>query len=278
MRWIPPAEEEAGWPCGASVSNQRRLGSTVKMNHPQVVLITGGASGIGMGLARAFHARGATVIIAGRNLPPLQAVAARHPGMHTELVDVADAHSVAALVERVALDHPGLNVLVNNAGIQQLLDFSSETSPDAASIAREIDTNLKGLIQMSAAFLPLLKRQPAARLVQVGSALSYVPLTAAPIYSATKAAVHSFTVSLRRQLAGGTVKVIEIIPPVVETGLHRGQTRKPPNALPLDAFVKDAMAGLDADKEEIAVGLARVLRIAHRIAPGLFLSIINKAG
>ena len=150
------------------------------------------------------------------------------------------------------------------------------TPPDAATIAREIDTNLKGLIHVSAAFLPLLSRQTAARLVHVGSGLGYVPLAAAPVYSATKAAVHSFTISLRRQLAGSSVQVIEIIPPVVETGLHRGQARKPPNAMPLADFVKASMAGLDAGKAEIAVGLAKVLRIAHRIAPGLFLNIVNK--
>jgi uncharacterized oxidoreductase len=252
------------------------------MNPPEpdavrdVVLVTGGGSGIGMALAQAFHARGATVIIAGRNRMSLQAVAAACPGMLVEEVDVASAASVEALSTRVTEAHPGLNVLVNNAGIQQLLDFAGATPPDALAIAREIDTNLKGLVHVSAAFLPLLRRQRTARLVHVGSGLGYVPLAAAPIYSATKAAVHSFTISLRLQLAGSPVKVIEIIPPVVATGLHRGQTRRPPNAMPLDDFARAAMAGLDAGRTEIAVGLAKVLRIAHRIAPGLFLRIINK--
>lgn len=129
---------------------------------------------------------------------------------------------------------------------------------------------------MSNAFLPILKRQPAARLVHVGSGLGFVPLTAAPVYSATKAAVHSFSISLRRQLRGSTVRVIEVIPPVVETGLHPGQNRKPPNAMELEPFVARVMAGLDGGRDEIAVGLARVLRIAQRAAPGLFLNIVNK--
>jgi uncharacterized oxidoreductase len=159
----------------------------------EYVLVTGGGSGIGMGLAQAFHARGATVVIAGRNRASLDTVALRHPGMMVEVVDVADPASVEALVERVTARHPNLNLLINNAGIQQALDFAGETPPEIATIAREIDTNLKGLIHVSAAFLPLLRRQPSARLVHVGSGLAYVPLALAPVYSATKAAVHSFT-------------------------------------------------------------------------------------
>ena len=242
----------------------------------EYVLVTGGGSGIGMGLAQAFHARGATVIIAGRNRASLDTVALRHPGMMVEVVDVADPASVEALVERVTARHPGLNLLINNAGIQQALDFAGETPPEIATIAREIDTNLKGLIHVSAAFLPLLRRQPSARLVHVGSGLAYVPLALAPVYSATKAAVHSFTISLRHQLASTSVRVIEILPPVVDTALHRGLAQKPPNAMSLPRFVKAAMAGLDAGTPEIVVGLAKVLKVAQRVAPGLFLKVVNK--
>ena len=166
--------------------------------------------------------------------------------------------------------------LSNNAGIQQIVDFTQGEAHDPSILAREIDINLKGLVLVSNAFLPLLKRQPSARLIHIGSGLGFVPLAAAPVYSATKAAVHSFTISLRQQLRASSVKVIEIIPPVVETELHAGQTRKPPGAMPLHAFVKASMAGLKSGREEIPVGLARVLKIAARIAPGLFLKIINK--
>jgi uncharacterized oxidoreductase len=240
-----------------------------------IVLITGAASGIGRGLAEALHARGALVIAAGRNRTALDAVAAACPGMIAEVVDVADATSVAALAARMAEAHPALNVLINNAGMQQLLDFTGDP-PDPAAIAHEIDTNLTGLVQMTAAFLPLLRRQKTARIVQVGSGLGFVPLAAAPVYSATKAAVHSFCISLRHQLRGTGVQVVEIIPPVVETALHRGQSRKPPGAMPLERFVQAALAGLDAGRDEITVGLARVLRVASRALPGLFLRIINK--
>jgi uncharacterized oxidoreductase len=243
---------------------------------PAVALVTGGGAGIGAGLAAALHGRGTKVIIAGQTAGKLAAVAARYPGMETEVVDVADAGAVADLASRLSSRHPGLDLVVNNAGIQTLFDFTRPELQDPALIAREIDVNLKGLIQVSNTFLPLLKQQATARLVHVGSGLGYVPLAAAPVYSATKAAVHSFSISLRLQLADSIVQVVEIIPPVVTTELHRGQTRKPPGAMPLDRFVTDAMAGLDAGHDEIAVGLAKVLRIASRIAPGMFLRIINK--
>lgn len=244
------------------------------MTKAEVVLITGAGSGIGRGLAEAFHARGATVIAAGRSRPALEAVAAACPGMAVEVVDVADAGSITALAGRVAAAYPGLTMLVNNAGIQRLQDFAG-AGPDAGEIAEEIDINLTGLIRMTAAFLPLLRAQPKARLVNVGSGLGLVPLAAAPVYSATKAAVHSFCLSMRVQLRGTGVQVVEIIPPVVETALHRGQSRKPPGAMSLADFVTAAMAGLDRGRDEIAVGRARALRIGSRIAPEVFLRIIN---
>lgn len=240
------------------------------------VLITGGGSGIGAGLAAAFHARGAKVIIAGQTVSRLEALAARHPGMEVETVDVAEPEQVAALAARIAERHPRLDTVINNAGIQTEISFAGAASIDPALLAREVDVNLKGLLYVSNAFLPILKRQPKARLIHIGSGLGYVPLASVPVYSATKAAVHSFTISLRRQLRGSSVQIVEIIPPVVETDLHRGQTRKPPNAMTLDAFVKSAMAGLDADRNEIRVGLAKVLAVMSRVAPGLFLNIVNK--
>jgi len=243
----------------------------------KTVLVTGGGSGIGAGLAAAFHARGSSVIIAGRSRARLEAVAARHPGMVVEEVDVADPAQVAGLADRVLAAWPALDAVVNNAGIQTLLDFRGGASFDAATLGGEVDVNLKGLLYVTNAFLPHLLARPAATLVQVGSGLGYVPLAAAPVYSATKAAVHSFTISLRRQLRGSSVRVVELIPPVVETELHRGQTRRPPRAMPLDAFVTAAMAGLDAGREEIPVGLAKVLRVGSRIAPGAFLNIVNRA-
>jgi uncharacterized oxidoreductase len=243
----------------------------------RVILVTGGGSGIGAGLASAYHARGAEVVIAGRTAEKLASVAARHPGMDTEVVDVADVAQVAEMVARVLSRHPGLDTVVNNAGVQQLLDFRADAPVDPAAIAHEVDVNLKGLIYVANAVLPALVRQRQATLIHVGSGLGFVPLAAAPVYSATKAAVHSFTVSLRRQLRGGPVRVVELIPPIVETELHRDQGGPPSRAMKLDAFVAAAMAGLDSGRGEIPIGLAKALHVGSRFAPGLFLNIVNKA-
>ncbi|QJR37132.1 SDR family oxidoreductase [Gemmatimonas groenlandica] len=247
-----------------------------KSTPASTVLVTGGGSGIGAGLAAAFHARGAKVIIAGRTRERLVAVAAKHRGMEIEVVDVADPDEVGALAARISTGFPTLDTVINNAGIQTQFDFTRAEAADPSLLGREVDVNLKGLIFVANAFLPLLKRQSNARLIHIGSGLGYVPLASVPVYSATKAAVHSFTISLRRQLADSSVHIVEIIPPVVETDLHRSQSLKPPRAMKLDAFIAAAMAGLDAGRTEIPVGLAKVLRITSRIAPGLFLNIVNK--
>jgi uncharacterized oxidoreductase len=163
-----------------------------------------------------------------------------------------------------------------SSGIQRMINLS-EGAIDPVQIDPEIDTNLKGLIYVTNAFLPLLMRQPAARLVQVSSGLAFVPLVRAPIYSATKAAVHAFTIALRQQLRGSTVKVIELIPPVVATNLHRDLAQKPPRAMARDTFVAHAMKALDRGSDEAAIGLAQLLRIGVRIAPKRLLALVNPA-
>jgi uncharacterized oxidoreductase len=241
----------------------------------KTVLITGGNSGIGLGLAQALHALGAQVVIRGRNESSIRSVAEKHRGMAWCVVDVTQPESIERAKHDVANRFPNLDMLINNAGVQQLISFENDVSMNAVNV--ELDTNLRGLIHMTCAFLPLLRKQPSATIVQVSSGLAFVPLVAAPVYSATKAAVHSFTVALREQLKSGSVKVVEIIPPLVETNLHRGQAREPKNAMPLNAFVKETMQGLKAGVPEINVGRAKVLRVGARVAPGRFLKIINSA-
>ncbi len=195
--------------------------------------------------------------------------------METYVLDITDAAAIGRCAADIGARHPQLTMVINNAGVQRLLDFAAEITPGAAQTDLEIDSNLKGLIYVTSAFLPLLRRQPAARLVQVSSSLGFVPLVAAPVYSATKAAVHAFTVALREQLRGSGVRVIELIPPIVATNLHRGQAHQPQRAMPLDAFVAAALRGLDSGRDEVAVGLAALLKVGARLTPGRFLRIVN---
>jgi uncharacterized oxidoreductase len=176
----------------------------------------------------------------------------------------------------MAQQFPDLDTVINNAGIQRLFDFTAPTALDPFELGREIDVNLKGVVYVANALLPQLKTRPASRMVIVGSGLGYVPLASAPIYAATKAAVHSFTISLRRQLSDFPVHVVELIPPAVVTDLHRTLDENPPRAMELDAFIKAAIAGLDSGRDEVVVGLARALQVFSRVAPKVGLAIVNQ--
>ena len=225
------------------------------------ILITGGTSGIGLGLALRLHEAGNKVIVAGRRKELLDDITAEHPGIDALVLDVADPDSIVRARETVAASHPGLNVLVNNAGImlrENLLD------PAGLPIAEDhVATNLLGTIRMTYAFLPHLVTKDDAVVLNVTSALAFVPLPATPTYNATKAALHSFSESLRVQLAGTPVQVIEVAPPGVRTGLMGQQDNE--QAMPLDEFLTEALALLDAqpDAKEIVVEGAKFARYAE---------------
>lgn len=181
------------------------------------ILITGGASGIGFALAERFLEAGNDVLICGRREDKLKEAKAKHPEMNTFACDVGLPEGRRQLLDWTARSFPKLNVLINNAGIQKRLDMRSP--PEWESLREELAINLDAPIHLSALFLPLLLAQKDAAIVNVTSGLSFSPLASVPVYSATKAALHSFTLSLRHQLAGTSVEVVEIIPPAVDTDL-----------------------------------------------------------
>lgn len=239
----------------------------------KTILITGGTSGIGLELAKQLLQRGNTVIVTGRDQKKLDAAKLSVPGVHTFKSDVSDSAAIAALHDSVLAQFPALDVLVNNAGIMRNLNLNQRRDLD--DVTREIEINLSGPVRMVQQFLPHLKSRDGALIVNVSSGLAFVALPIAPVYSATKAALHSFTQSLRVQLHGSSVTVVELAPPGVETPLFRGEfaeEMKGQKGMDVKVLVKHAIAGIEAGKLEIRPGLANVLKAMSRIAPQFMLN------
>ena len=226
------------------------------------ILITGGGTGIGRGLAAAFHALGNQVVISGRTQKSLDATTAENPGMKSLVVDMADAASIRSFAAKLASDFPSLNVLINNAGMMRPENLLSPVDSDEAEA--HVVTNLLGPIRLTAALLPLLQKQTRATVMMVSSVLGFVPWAAAPTYCATKAAVHAYAQSLRYQLRGTPVEVLELIPPYVATTLLGERQANDPRAMPLGAFITEVMDILKNQPAatEICVEQARPLRDA----------------
>ena len=220
------------------------------------ILITGGGSGIGRGLAEAFHKLGNQVVITGRGQKKLDETTAANPGMKAITLDVADPADVTAFAAKVADEFPSLNVLINNAGTS-LPEDVTDGSVDAAEAT--VATNLLGPIRLTTVLLPHLQKQPGAAVMNVSSTLGAVPIFPFPTYCATKAAMHSYTQSLRYQLRDGGVQVIELAPPYVQTHLNGEQQASDPNAMPLDEFIAEVMDLLKTNPsaEEVVVGRAK---------------------
>jgi uncharacterized oxidoreductase len=218
------------------------------------IFITGATSGIGRALAEQFHARGNQVIIGGRRLALLDEVAAANPGMAAIRVDIADPASILAAAREVRSRFPTLNVLLNNAGIMPF-DDPAGAIDDAVAEALVV-TNLLGPVRMTAALIDQLKSQSRSTIINTTSVLAYVPVASNALYSATKAALHSYTLSQRFALRDTSVRVQEIAPPWVETGLVGSD----PRAMPLDVFIAEAMEKLAGEDEEIVVDAIKAIR------------------
>ncbi len=219
------------------------------------ILITGGGSGIGRGLAEALQALGNEVIIAGRRKSVLDETTAANPGMKSASLNIEDADSIRAFAEQIQKDYPALNVVIHNAGIMRPENLKSPNLADAEAI---ITTNLLGPMRLNAGLLPLLLKQPHSTVMTVSSGLAYVPLALTPTYCATKAAVHSWTQSLRHQLKDTKVEVLEIIPPYVQTELTGAQQASDPRAMPLKDYIAETIDILKTQPTPAEICVERV--------------------
>ena len=244
----------------------------------QIVLITGGGSGIGLAIAQKFLANDNTVIITGRNLAKLEKVKQENPKIHFYQSDVTDDAEVRMLADDIQQKFDGLDVLINNAGIMNLVDTGNERN-DLQKQMQEIEINYNSPIRVLHYFLPLLKKSKNAVLVNVSSGLAYVPFAQAPVYSGTKSALHFWTQAIRPQLEPHNIKVVELLPPVVDTPLaHGADIAEDDNLKPMppeklaDIFWKDFISG----KEEITPGISKQLKLMSRLAPKFIFKQLNK--
>ena len=222
------------------------------------IFITGGTSGIGRALAEALHGLGNRVIISGRRKGHLDEVTAANPGMASVELDVEDPSSIAAVAAKLIAEYPTLSVLINNAGMMK--PDTADGVVDDHLLVSTLTTNVMGPIRMTSALMEHLKKQPAATVIYTTSGLAFVPLAMTAVYSATKAAMHSYLMSQRFKLKGTSVKVLELAPPYVQTELMGPGMAVDPRAMPLKDFIAETIQVLGTDAEEVLVERVKMLR------------------
>jgi len=232
----------------------------------RTILITGGSAGIGLAFALKFLELGNKVVVTGRRQAALDELKAKYPKLHTIQSDVAEPAQIAFLAKRVKAGYPKLDLLMNNAGIMLSKNLKFPAT-DLDGLMAEVNINVGGVIRMTSAFIDILTANRGT-VINVSSALAFVPLPSAPIYSATKAAVHSYTQSLRFQLEETGVEVIDLMPPAVKTDLTAELSEgEGITLMTTDELIKQSFAGFEAGKLEIRPGQSNQLALMRRIAP-----------
>ena len=242
------------------------------------ILITGGATGICFALAQAFVKEGNNVIVCGRREHKLKEAKSKLPQIHTRVCDLTKEKEQEALYNWIKSDFKDINILVNNAGIQRMIDFKRGIS-DLTAGENEIDINLTAPIYLSASFIPLLLKQKESAIINVSSGLGFIPIAVMPVYCATKAAMHSFSLSIRHQLRNTPIKVFEVIPPTVDTELDKGardERGQADKGIPPVEVARATLKALEKNEYEIAIGMAQNLRMGARNNPEQIFQGINQ--
>ncbi len=236
------------------------------------IFISGGGSGIGRALAEQFHRLGNKVIIGGRRRERLAETIAANPGMECAEIDVSCPDSISNSCQHLVANFPALNVLINNAGIMQIDNVA--TAIDEHLLVSTIETNLMGTIRLTGALIEHLKAQRSATVMIVSSVLGFTPMAMTAVYCSTKAALHSYAMSLRFKLRDTSVGVLEVIPPWVRTELFNSSEE--PRAMPLDEFIADTIDALATDADEIMVPRAAFLRCQAGANEASFIRSFNE--
>ena len=242
----------------------------------KTILVTGGTSGIGLEFARQLLTARNTVLVTGRNRDRIRKAEEELRGLHVFQSDAGDPSELALLQREVLARFPKLNVVINNAGIMRNLDLKVAHPAD---VTREVEIDLNGPILLNQLLLPHLMQQGEALIVNVSSGLALIPFTLSPVYSAAKAGLHAYTRCLRAQMKGTSVRVIELLPPGTETPLFRGefeQEMKGQKGMDVSVLVNQAIAGIEADREEIRPGVTKVLGLMSRLAPNFMMAQIAR--
>ena len=243
------------------------------------ILITGGSRGIGLEMAKQFANKNNKVIITGRDEQKLQQSAENLDNVTAIQSDVGNPDEIEKLYQRVVKDFPELNIIINNAGLMETINLKDNTRT-AAELTKEIDVNLKGTIIMNNVFLPHLKQKNNAAIVNVSSGLAFVPHPIAPVYCATKAAIHSYTLSLRIQLKNTNIKVFELAPPLTGTEMldaFNDEDIKGVPITPVEEMVTAFIKALSKDNYEIRIGIANQLKFMSRFFPNFILKQLSKS-
>lgn len=241
------------------------------------VLVTGGTNGIGLEFAKQLLQQGANVIVTGRDIMKLNKAKLEYPRINIIQSDVSNSDEVRSLYQQVLEHFPDLNIIINNAGVMVTEDSRIE-EVDMDKITKEIEINFSGTARMITRFLPFFKTKESAAIVNVTSGLAYIPFAETPVYCATKAAIHMYSLGLRLQLRESNIKVFEIAPPKTDKPMHVGASASQSNIrmMKVEEMVGISLKGIVADKYEIRPGLSNVMKWMSRIAPTFFAKLVNK--